>query len=187
MITLDRASPISLYEQLYRELKKAIISGELPPGKQLPSTRALALQYDISRNTVNTAYSQLLVEGFITSRPGSGFYVEKIPLPVTLNQTTPSAIPEAQSPSCTYDFSYGSLDFNIYRNRAFRQAMSRAWNNMEKRNSIPYEPAAGSLHLLLLFFPLLPYPGRPRVPSSTGYISEGKFFYPRHPCRKDRD
>lgn len=66
MITLDRASPISLYEQLYRELKKAIISGELPPGKQLPSTRALALQYDISRNTVNTAYSQLLVEGFIT-------------------------------------------------------------------------------------------------------------------------
>ena len=33
MITLDRASPISLYEQLYRELKKAIISGELPPGK----------------------------------------------------------------------------------------------------------------------------------------------------------
>ena len=146
MITLDRASPISLYEQLYRELKKAIISGELPPGKQLPSTRALALQYDISRNTVNTAYSQLLVEGFITSRPGSGFYVEKIPLPVTLNQTTPSAIPEAQSPSCTYDF-YGSLDVNIYRNRAFRQAMSRAWNNMEKRNSIPYEPAAGSLHL----------------------------------------
>ena len=114
MITLDRASPISLYEQLYRELKKAIISGELPPGKQLPSTRALALQYDISRNTVNTAYSQLLVEGFITSRPGSGFYVEKIPLPVTLNQTTPSAIPEAQSPSCTYDFSYGSLDVNIY-------------------------------------------------------------------------
>lgn len=107
MITLDRASPISLYEQLYRELKKAIISGELPPGKQLPSTRALALQYDISRNTVNTAYSQLLVEGFITSRPGSGFYVEKIPLPVTLNQTTPSAIPEAQSPSCTYDFFMG--------------------------------------------------------------------------------
>lgn len=147
MITLDRSSPLSLYEQLYRELKKAIISGELPPGKQLPSTRALALQYDISRNTVNTAYSQLLVEGFITSRPGSGFYVEKIPLPVTLKQTTPSAIPEAQSPSCTYDFSYGSLDVNIYRNRAFRQAMSRAWNNMEKRNSIPYEPAAGSLHL----------------------------------------
>ena len=72
MITLDRSSPLSLYEQLYRELKKAIISGELPPGKQLPSTRALALQYDISRNTVNTAYSQLLVEGFITSRPGSG-------------------------------------------------------------------------------------------------------------------
>lgn len=96
---------------------------------------------------MNTAYSQLLVEGFITSRPGSGFYVEKIPLPVTLNQTTPSAIPEAQGPSCTYDFSYGSLDVNIYRNRAFRQAMSRAWNNMEKRNSIPYEPAAGSLHL----------------------------------------
>ena len=147
MITLDRSSPLSLYEQLYRGLKKAIISGELPPGKQLPSTRALALQYDISRNTVNTAYSQLLVEGFITSRPGSGFYVEKIPLPVTLNQTTPSAIPEAQGPSCTYDFSYGSLDVNIYRNRAFRQAMSRAWNNMEKRNSIPYEPAAGSLHL----------------------------------------
>lgn len=147
MITLDRSSPLSLYKQLYRELKKAIISGELPPGKQLPSTRALALQYDISRNTVNTAYSQLLVEGFITSHPGSGFYVEKIPLPVTLNQTTPSAIPEAQNPSCTYDFSYGSLDVNIYRNRAFRQAMSRAWNNMEKRNSIPYEPAAGSLHL----------------------------------------
>ena len=69
MITLDRSSSLSLYEQLYRELKKAIISGELPPGKQLPSTRALALQYDISRNTVNTAYSQLLVEGLLPAVP----------------------------------------------------------------------------------------------------------------------
>ena len=46
-------------------------SGELPPGAALPSTRALATELDISRNTVITAYDELAAEGRIAGRTGS--------------------------------------------------------------------------------------------------------------------
>lgn len=149
MISIDKNSNISLYEQLYSELKKAIISGELPAGSRLPSTRSLASQYSISRNTVVTAYNQLYVEGFVTSRPGSGFYIEQIPEAIEItSKNSPADIPPLKKePHYKYDFSYGSLDFNIYRNRKFREAVKDAWAREENKDSITYESSQGSPHL----------------------------------------
>lgn len=64
-----------LYQQLYNHLRAAILSGELRGGLKLPSTRALAAELNLSRNTVLNAYEQLLAEGYLESIEGSGTYV----------------------------------------------------------------------------------------------------------------
>jgi len=62
-IPLDEASSEPLYRQVYDRLRKAILMRQLPPGTRLPSTRELANELNISRNTVMNAYDQLLAEG----------------------------------------------------------------------------------------------------------------------------
>ncbi len=68
----------SLYEYLYKMIKQDILSGRLSEGERLPSKRSLAENLNISTITVETAYSQLVAEGYICSRARSGFFVAKI-------------------------------------------------------------------------------------------------------------
>ena len=77
------AQNISIYQALYIHIRESILSGELKGGKKLPSSRALADDLNISRNTVLNAYRQLLVEGYLESREGSGTFVANV-LPETL-------------------------------------------------------------------------------------------------------
>ena len=74
---LDSDAPAPLYRQLYDRLRRAILSGNLGPGSKLPSTREMALELGIARNTVMTAYEQLLTEGYVEGELGSGTYVSK--------------------------------------------------------------------------------------------------------------
>ena len=67
-----------LYQALYIHLRAAILSGELKGGMKLPSTRALADELSISRNTVLNAYRQLLAEGYLDSIEGSGTFVAQV-------------------------------------------------------------------------------------------------------------
>ena len=69
----DAESP--LYQSLYTHIRAAILSGELKGGMKLPSTRALADELNISRNTVLNAYQQLLAEGYLEGKEGSGTFV----------------------------------------------------------------------------------------------------------------
>jgi GntR family transcriptional regulator/MocR family aminotransferase len=64
-----------LHRQLYVRLHEAILSRRLAPGARLPSSRALAVQLGLSRNTVITALDQLAAEGMLELRRGSGTYV----------------------------------------------------------------------------------------------------------------
>src|SRR4051794_5767268 len=64
-----------LYQQLFAHLQAAILTGRLPGGQRLPSTRALADELQISRNTVLNAYEQLTSEGYLKSGQGSGTFV----------------------------------------------------------------------------------------------------------------
>ncbi|MCA9874915.1 MAG: PLP-dependent aminotransferase family protein [Anaerolineales bacterium] len=69
---------IPLYQQVYANLRSSILSGELKGGMKLPSTRALAEELSVSRNTILNAYRQLAAEGYIESTQGSGTYVARI-------------------------------------------------------------------------------------------------------------
>jgi GntR family transcriptional regulator/MocR family aminotransferase len=65
----------ALYEQVYRSLRAAILSGALRPGARLPATRSLAREAGLSRNTLLQAYERLGDEGYVVARTGSGSYV----------------------------------------------------------------------------------------------------------------
>jgi len=67
------------YMALYLALRDAIVGGRLAPGERLPSSRALAADYGLSRGTVNAAYDLLAGEGFVTGGVGRGTFVSRLP------------------------------------------------------------------------------------------------------------
>ena len=75
---LKKAPGVPLYEALYRCIREDILSGRLAAGEKLPSKRALAENLEVSKITVETAYNQLLAEGFIQSREKVGYFVERL-------------------------------------------------------------------------------------------------------------
>lgn len=84
-IRLDSATP--LQQQLYRQLSQRIIDQRYLPGSQLPSSRQLAADLGVSRNTVNAVYDQLKAEGFLQSRAGKGVFINE-DICAALNQPT---------------------------------------------------------------------------------------------------
>ena len=74
-LIISNASGKPIYEQIYKQVKNCIISGELSPGDALPSIRALAKDLRISVITTTRAYDELERDGFIDRVPGKGCYV----------------------------------------------------------------------------------------------------------------
>jgi GntR family transcriptional regulator / MocR family aminotransferase len=70
LLRLEGSEP--LHRRVYRELRAAILEGRLAPGGRLPSTRSLAADLAVSRNTILQAFDQLVAEGFLDARVGSG-------------------------------------------------------------------------------------------------------------------
>ena len=86
---------LPLHRRLYEALRHAILDGQLGAGDRLPSSRELAQDLGLSRNTVVAALEQLMVEGYLRSRVGSGTYVhDDLPLAAPWRAPTPS--PAAQ-------------------------------------------------------------------------------------------
>ncbi len=73
-IRLQADSKSCLYEQIYEHIKKEIREERLLAGERLPSTRSLAEYLQVSRSTVDCAYSQLMSEGYIEARPCKGYF-----------------------------------------------------------------------------------------------------------------
>ncbi|SHH43127.1 MocR-like pyridoxine biosynthesis transcription factor PdxR [Pollutimonas bauzanensis] len=73
---LNTGSGEPAYRQLYRLLRQAILDGRLPSGVRLPSSRELARDLSIARNTVIQVYEQLAIEGYVHAASGKGTFVE---------------------------------------------------------------------------------------------------------------
>ena len=103
-----------LYEQLYHAVRADIMSGALPGGTRLPSKRQLAANLRVSQITVETAYGQLVAEGYIASAPRRGYFVqEQLAVPVSEPQE-PFAPPlppiSASEETYPYDFRTDFVD-----------------------------------------------------------------------------
>lgn len=101
-------------------LRTAIRQGRLPAGALLPSTRGLAHELGIARGTVSAAYDQLVEEGHLTTRPGSGTIVADTP------HHTPAATRPASAPTAPrHDLRPGLPDISAFPTRAWLAATRR--------------------------------------------------------------
>lgn len=156
-----------LFRQIYLGLRQVILSGTFRADGRLPSTRDLADQLRVSRTVVLLAYDQLLAEGFVTGRSGSGTYVAKGLSSDWLVTSKKSVKPRLssfgaaaeevaatldlsrrQSPLRRYNFKFGrsgsdaeTFPFEMWRRILLRRARKASVAELE------YGPAAGSLAL----------------------------------------
>jgi GntR family transcriptional regulator/MocR family aminotransferase len=93
---VDRGAEEPIFRQVYREVRRSIQSRSLGPGARLPSTRELARRLGVSRTSTVSAYEQLIAEGFISSRVGSGAVVcQDLPEPFSADPPSFQAPPAA--------------------------------------------------------------------------------------------
>jgi GntR family transcriptional regulator / MocR family aminotransferase len=150
------------HRQVYGGLRQAILAGTFRSGDRLPSTRDLAEQLGISRTVIVLAFEQLLAEGFVVGRGGSGTYVAE-----GLSARRPRAsetlarlrlsrfgafaasagadidIPTRHPAALRYDFAYGRSDVDLFPFEAWRRILLRCAREAPIRE-LDYAPAAGS-------------------------------------------
>ncbi|WP_447752301.1 aminotransferase-like domain-containing protein [Sphingopyxis fribergensis] len=78
LLSLDRTASLSLQQQIRRQILSAIASGAFPADWRLPSSRRLAHELGVSRNTVALAYQELVAEGHLATRERSGIFVTRL-------------------------------------------------------------------------------------------------------------
>ena len=104
-------------------LRETVRGGRLLPGTRLPSSRALATDLGIARNTVADCYTQLVAEGWLAARQGSGTWVaERMPAPPATAGPPPPAVPR----QARYDLRTGVPDVTAFPRRAWLAAGRKA-------------------------------------------------------------
>ena len=121
-----------LYIKLYEYYKDLISSGVLKSGTKLPSIRRCSSERLISKTTVESAYLQLAAEGYVTSRPGSGFYVNDLNY-LSLKQIKPqNKSLDHPSKTITYDFSTSAVDLKSFNFDIWSRYIKSALRNNER-------------------------------------------------------
>ncbi|MBI2687849.1 MAG: PLP-dependent aminotransferase family protein [Acidobacteria bacterium] len=135
LLQFDPSSELPIYLQLYEQLRAAIVNDcRIPRCAKLPSTRSLSETLRISRNTVIAAFEQLLAEGYLEGRIGSGTYVAH-----ALPESCLGARPQASAPG------YGRPPARISaRGRRMKQMMPST--NITHVVPAPSKPRAFRLH-----------------------------------------
>jgi GntR family transcriptional regulator / MocR family aminotransferase len=110
---VERASSTPIFRQVYLQMRGAILGQQLSPGAKLPSTRALAAELGIARSSVIAAYEQLLAEGYLAGRVGSGTYISSdLPEPVErrrLRRKKPASAAPTPSPQARAFAALGAI------------------------------------------------------------------------------
>lgn len=154
-----------LFRQVYKGLRQAILSGALRANERLPSTRDLAEQLDISRTVALLAYDQLLAEGFVEGRGGSGTYVSarlaanaprgesrsakpRLSRFGTAAEASAAIVdrPRRNPRAMRYDFIYGCSDLTTFPFEMWRRIMLRQVRQAPVRH-FDYGAALGSVGL----------------------------------------
>ena len=138
----------SLYEYLYKQIKKDILSFQLAPDEKLPSKRALAKHLNISTITVENAYSQLIAEGYLYSVPKSGYYVSNISSrkPLEESRTVFSYEENNQTESYFADFVSNSTVQDNFPFSTWTKLMRETMSDDAKKLMVR-SPSAGVLEL----------------------------------------
>jgi GntR family transcriptional regulator/MocR family aminotransferase len=122
--------------QIYDHIKNEILSGNLKAHSKLPSIRDFSSNTNLSKNTIDAAYQQLIAEGYIRSKAKSGFFVENIEqlhenlslmhIKTSLNQN------EIKEESFPYDFTNGQIDLDSFPLSTLRKIVNESLLTSEK-------------------------------------------------------
>ena len=140
---IDPTCPLSNGKQLEKQIRTAILKGNLAAGEQLPPTRSLARELQIARNTVIQVYEQLIAEGYLISREGAGTFVAelgKLPKPKTTSATLQKEKLKTASEAIRRDvisFDAGGIDHNSFPRTQFAKLMRDAFY-VEDENTFSY-------------------------------------------------
>ena len=107
---------------LEQQLREAVREGRLAPGTRLPSSRTLAVDLGIARNTVADAYGQLIAEGWLVARHGAGTWVADRPDGISDDASDDAPLP----PEARFDLRPGVPDLGAFPRSAWVAAMRRA-------------------------------------------------------------
>lgn len=163
MIYLDSSGKEPYYYQIYAQLKEDILNGAFSVGSKLPSTRALARDLAVGRNTIENAYLQLALEGYVTARPGSGYIVNSFD-GITLTHVdekcgkAPEAAavargqesdPDGYGPAfdLRYDFQYIGMMGDAFPYKVWRKHLNDALSRIESRDFAVYPELQGESEL----------------------------------------
>ena len=149
---VDRAAETPLFRQIYQQVREAIVARALAPGARLPASRVLSERLGVSRTSVVSAYDQLLSEGWLDSRTGSGVYVaQDLPEPFAVR---PQVAPEPGARARTYgpdpERLFGPLvpsDDGAWAQRPFAMGFAlldgrgaEAWRRLTHRSVRTFDP-----------------------------------------------
>lgn len=140
LFSLDQSSEVPLYQQIYQQVRDNIANGVLTEGDRLPSIRRLSKEQGISHITVEQAYLQLTVEGFVRSVPRSGYIVNHLDaqflnLPRADHARAIEEIAQERNKdaffaendhggSAHFDFSYANLQPDSFPTKIWRQLVN---------------------------------------------------------------
>lgn len=129
-IQLDLTSTSPLYEQIYNHIKNEIKNNKLAYDSKLPSTRNLANHLQVSRNTIDMAYDQLLAEGYIKSIAKKGYYICQISMLKNMGteEKKVTSIKQPLPPTYKYDFSPFTIDLNSFPYHTWRKLSNNILN-----------------------------------------------------------
>ncbi|MEU5821700.1 GntR family transcriptional regulator/MocR family aminotransferase [Streptomyces sp. KhCrAH-43] len=128
---IDPTGSTGLRAGLMDALREAVRTGRLAPGTRLPSSRTLAADLGIARNTVADAYAELVAEGWLTARQGSGTRVARRAEPRPPAAAAPRTRPPRRTPA--YSLKPGTPDLATFPRAEWLKAARRALS------AAPYE------------------------------------------------
>ncbi|EEM73335.1 MULTISPECIES: PLP-dependent aminotransferase family protein [Bacillus cereus group] len=125
---LNMNSKKALYVQLYEYIKKEIKDGTISAFTKLPAKRKLAGYLQVSKNTIEAAYEQLLAEGYIESISRKGYFVCKFEqmMDVEGSETEVEEIPFREG-NYTFDFTQTGVDTNTFPFTTYRKLINDVW------------------------------------------------------------
>ena len=122
-----------LYEQLYEQMKQDILQGVLKAGERLPSKRKLAEHLGVSVVTVETAYSQLMAEGYVESAEKRGYFVSQVEQALPRPAPKPFISTEGQEPNIFMDLKSNLISTEQFPFSVWAKIMRRALLEQDKR------------------------------------------------------
>lgn len=133
-LDLVRDGAVPVYQQLVTRMRALILSAQVSPGTRIPASRTMAGRLAVSRVTVVSAMDQLVAEGYLDARRGSGLFVASDIPDKVLSVAAPENLRPvaAPSPEPMLPFQPASPDMRRFPHSDWARLFQRVWSNPEK-------------------------------------------------------